>query len=102
MKIHLERTGGFAGIPLRAVIDSTLLDSETNQNLQSLIEAADFFDLPERLPSSGTEVDRFFFKLTVEEFERSHTIEVSETGIPEKLRPLIAQVTLLARSMRNK
>jgi hypothetical protein len=35
MKIHLERTGGFTGIPYEPFIDSDILDPEENEVLQA-------------------------------------------------------------------
>lgn len=42
MKIHFERTGGFAGIPTAATIDTLALTPEEAQQLHDLIRAAAF------------------------------------------------------------
>jgi hypothetical protein len=101
MKFQLERSGGFTGIPLRAVIDSESLSQDERQALELLVDSADFFTLPEKIQSSGQAADQFSYKLTVEKAGKSHTIQVSEAEIPEKLKPLLQRVTALARSTRK-
>lgn len=101
MIIHLERTGGFTAIPQQTVIDLASLDSSEGQMLRALVESADFFKLPGRIPSARDGVDRFHYKLTIEEVDRRHTVEMGESGVPEQLRPLLQQLTLLARRSRK-
>ncbi len=101
MKIHLERTGGFTGIPLRTFIDSDILDPEENEVLQAMVESTQFFDLPEKILASGNVADRFHYKLTIEKMEQRHTVEVCEAEAPEELQDLIQWIILLARSMRT-
>ena len=96
MKIQLERSGGFTGIPLRSSIDTDLLDPEESKTLLEMVESAQFFELPARIPSPKAGVDRFNYKLTIEAKERSHTVEFNEANAPEQLSPLIKRVTLLA------
>ena len=50
MIIYLERSGGFAAIELRSVIDSAQLADEERQTVESLVEEAHFFDLPAEIP----------------------------------------------------
>ena len=101
MIIRMERSGGFTGIPLRAVIDSERLEAEDSRTLRNLVEAAGFFTLPAKIESQGTGADRFHYQLTIEEAGRSHTVEVSEGAAPETLLALTRQLTLLARSARK-
>jgi hypothetical protein len=97
MILRMERSGGFTGIPLRAVIDSEQLPIEESRNLHHLVEVSGFFSLPPAIRSpSGA--DRFSYRLTIEDSGRSHTVEVSEGAAPEHLQALIRQVTVMARS----
>jgi hypothetical protein len=102
MKFHLERSGGFTGIPLQADIDSETMNQEDRLALELLVDSANFFTLPEKFQPSGSGADRFTYKLTIEKAGKSHTIEVGEAEIPEKLQPLIQHVTALARSNRKR
>jgi hypothetical protein len=96
--IRFERTGGFTAIPQRVVIDTDMMESDERRNLMALLEPASFFHLPDRIPPSGKGVDRFHYRLTIEDLERSHSVETGETSVPDTLQPLIEHLTLLARS----
>ena len=98
MKIQLERSGGFTGIPLRSSIDTDLLDPEESKALEAMVASTGFFELPASFLSPKTGADRFNYKLTVADKARSHTIEFNEANAPESLSPLIKKMTLLGRS----
>jgi len=101
MIIRFERTGGFTAIPMRLDLDTDTLEPVEHQNLHGLIETSGFFSLPVRLPATSKGSDRFYYKLTVVELNRSHTVESEETSLPENLRPLIQKLVLLARGPRS-
>lgn len=89
MRVFFERTGGFAGIRMTKTIDiDTLPKSERNQ-LQLLIEAADFFKLPENITSANSQPDCFHYTITVEKGQQQHTVRVSEQAVPDTLRPFL-------------
>ncbi|NJM71385.1 MAG: hypothetical protein HC862_14800 [Scytonema sp. RU_4_4] len=89
MRISFERTGGFAGISRKKTIDTANIAANEADQLPQLVEAADFFNLPEKITASTTQPDRFQYKLTVENEGREHTVTISEAAIPGTLRPLI-------------
>jgi hypothetical protein len=101
MKIVLERSGGFTGIPLVSALDLDKLPLADCEELEGLVRSAGFFDLPEKLPTPPGGVDRFQYRLTIDELERKHTVEMGDDGIPEELQELIRRVNRLARSMRR-
>lgn len=99
MRMTFERTGGFAGITMTKVVDTTTLpDHEANQ-LRQLVDAADFFRLPKTITSKSRQPDRFQYQLTAEDNGKQHTVEVSEQAVPGTLRPLIEW--LMAAARRN-
>lgn len=89
MRVSLERTGGFAGISRKTTVDTANIPTNEAKQLPQLLEAADFFNLPENLTASPTQPDRFQYILTVEDGAKKHTITVSEAAMPGTLRPLI-------------
>jgi hypothetical protein len=98
MKIQFERSGGFSGIPIVAAIDSQSLPTDEAQHLRKLVQEANFFDLPPHLPASGRAgVDQFQFKITIEDGERTHTVETTDSAAAADLQPLLRQLTLFAR-----
>jgi hypothetical protein len=99
LRIHFERTGGFAGMRLAVNLTDADLPEEEWQALQSALQQAGFFDLPPKITGGG-QPDRFIYQVTVETETRSHTVELGEDAIPEKVQPLIQQLNLLARKHR--
>jgi hypothetical protein len=99
MRIQFERTGGFAGI--RLAVDLTEADLSENewQTLQAAIQQAEFFQLPPKVTGGG-QPDQFNYQVTVETDTHSHTVELGEGGIPDRVQPLIQQLNLLARTHR--
>ena len=89
MRISLERTGGFAGIKVQRVVDSKDLLPAEAKRLTALLKKARFFELPTELGGESPGVDRFHYKLTVENDDGTRTIEASDASIPDGMRPLI-------------
>jgi len=101
MIIQVERSGGFLGFPMRARVDTRILSDEERRAVETLVSDADFFGLPERIPASGSAPDRFLYAVSVDDGERSHATMVGETDAPPRLRDLIQQVMVIARSTRG-
>lgn len=97
MRIVFERTGGFAAIKLRHTLDSRELPPGEVEHLDYLLKRSRFFELPARLESPASGVDRFHYRLTVESNEGLRTVEASEASIPADLRPLIDYLTSRSR-----
>ncbi|MBV6624910.1 MAG: hypothetical protein KI793_18615 [Rivularia sp. (in: Bacteria)] len=89
MLISLERSGGFAGISKTIEIDTAKLPQEQAQEVQILIDSANFFDLPVYIAADSKQRDRFQYTLTVEDDCRQNTVTVAESAIPNNLIPLI-------------
>ena len=100
MRINFERTGGFMGMRLAVeVMTETLPQNEANE-LESLVESARFFELPETLQAQAEVRDNFQYKVTVEKGNQYHTVETSEGSTPQELQPLIQHLTDVARAHR--
>jgi len=91
MKIHFERSGGFAGISTSFTVDSNSISFEEQNTVKNMVNTARFFELPSetQLPKRGA--DYFKFKITVEmeENKKSHTINTNDITMPSELRPLV-------------
>lgn len=100
MKISFERTGGFTGIPVTINVDLDSLPADEASTLRKLVADSDFFELTEsRL---GKQVpDGFQYAITVEgDGHQSRTIQATDTTMPSKLRPLVNELTSLARTRK--
>jgi hypothetical protein len=89
MRILFERTGGFAGMKLRRMLDSSELPPPEAKVLERLLRRSRFFDLPQELESSSSGADRFHYRVTVETEQGSRTVEAGEAAVPASMRPLL-------------
>jgi len=101
IRIHFERSGGFAGMRMMGTVDSDSLSPQEEHELLDLVEAAGFFQLPEKITSPEPGGDRFSYKLTVETEGERHTVEVSDEGAPAALRPLLKWSSSAIRKQRR-
>src|SRR5512139_2550561 len=91
MRIEYERTGGFAGIRLAATIDTATLPADQARALQSMIEAAHFFDIAAGIPLPVRGADQFNYHVTIEDGGRRHTVDVGEAAASPELQALLQQ-----------
>jgi len=93
-KIMFERSGGFLGQSIDITLDLDTLPSSESRHMLYLIQEADFFNIPENLVARST-TDEFLYTITVEAGATRHRVRVSDTAMPEALRPLINELTAL-------
>lgn len=65
LKIEFVRSGGFAGIRLARTVDANELGAEQARRLQSLVDEAGFFELPEILPPTRVIPDSMMYQITI-------------------------------------
>ena len=94
-KITFERSGGVLGQIINTTPDLDSLSSSESEHLLDLIQKADFFHIPENLVARST-VDEFLYTITVQAGAMRHRVHISDTSMPESLRPLIRELTTLA------
>ena len=82
-------------------VNTDMLLPEESEELNQLVDSADFFELPAEILSQESGVDQFQYRLTVETEEKQHTVEVGDTAVPENLWPIIDKLRTLSRSNRN-
>ncbi len=97
MKIHLERHGGFTGIPLKISLDTERLDPAEGRALLDLVASSGFFSLPEKLPQAGPGADRFQYKITIEDAGSRHTLEAGESSLSPALQAMVQQILVHRR-----
>ena len=101
MIIQVERSGGFTGIGLKAVIDTEQLDPQEGQELIELVESSDFFTADLRSKSDQTGADRFHYSIIIEHGQQRRSVELVEGDIPENWQVLIQRIIMLARRFRR-
>ena len=92
--ITFKRSGGVIGNELHFNIDLNALPDEEADRTLRLIDRADFFNIPENLAGSRSP-DEFQYWIEVDNGGDSHTVEVTDTTMPESLRPLIRELTMI-------
>ena len=92
--VSFERSGGVIGNELRFDINlNTIPDDEAIQ-IMRLIDKSDFFNIPENLAGS-TSPDEFQYEVTVDNGGDVHTVRTTDTTMPEDLRPLVRELTMM-------
>ncbi len=99
-RIELVRSGGFAGMSLRAAVDTAAdptLDSEAGWYAEQLA----VLDLPALAAAAPGEPqpDRYRYALSVRADDGvTHDLEFGETAVPPELHPLLDALVARARS----
>lgn len=98
MRIHFERSGGFAGMTTEVDIDAHSLPDTEREALMAHVARAEFFALPERIDEpSYTGADRYNYRITIESNDRTHTVECTDGSAPASLMPLLDWLNESAR-----
>jgi len=97
MRITFTRSGGFAGVRLRATVNDEELSAEACAQLRQLVSAADCFRLPGKITADRKQPDRFQYELLIEDGERQNSILVDEEAASPALLALLEWLADVAR-----
>jgi hypothetical protein len=101
MRVRFERSGGVAGNRLATTVDSNGLPPDEARNLEGMIQAVGFFELPPQVKGENKGADRFQYRLTVEAGDRAHTVAFNEGAMPAPLESLVTWLTKKARESQG-
>jgi hypothetical protein len=101
MRVTVERSGGFAGIPVTRSVEEAGLSPDQVKAMAELIQAVDLSGHAEGAHKAGPQRDRFQYTVTIEASDGSHTLSVSEAEAPVPLRRLIDWVTSTAKQQEK-
>ncbi|HEX9332217.1 MAG TPA: protealysin inhibitor emfourin [Anaerolineales bacterium] len=95
--INFKRTGGILGKEIGTDFDLSSMPASVAQRLHNLINESNFFEIPvvEDLQASP---DEYEYLITVVAGNSIHTVRVSDTSMPKSIRPLVEQLTELAKA----
>jgi len=88
-RLALTRSGGFGGAALRFEIDEDRLAPAERDELRRLLAGAGLHGLPEEPGATAPAVDRFTYRLTVEDGGRVTTVRFTELEMTEGVRELV-------------
>ena len=100
LQITLKTTGGiayFPGLSAPRTVDVSTLDAERQRQINDVLGAVRFFDLPSRAPARRGAADYQTHTITVTDGDRQHTVEVTDPLSPEFER----FITLLRDALRG-
>ena len=89
MNIDFIQTGGFAGMRISVNIETQELPLDQSRKLEKLVSEAGFFSLSPNITSPEPLPDRFEYQISVSSEGKSHSVTVSESVVPDRLRPLL-------------
>ena len=92
--INFKRTGGSMGREVTMNLDLSSMPASVESRLQSLLTASNFFEVPV-VNDLITSPDEYEYDITVVAGNSIHTIHVSDTSMPDSLRPLVEELTEL-------
>jgi hypothetical protein len=97
MRAIVIRSGGFAGMVLRAEVVAEQLDPPLREELARLIEVTNFFNLPARIEVQEAVYDRFHFEILVERSDHMHLVVTSDSGMDDALNELVRFIMRVGR-----
>jgi len=99
--INFKRNGGTIGRETEIDIDLNRLPASESQRIHNLITESKFFEIPVLGTPLATAPDEFEYTVTVVAGNSMHTVRVSDTAMPRGLRPLIDELTEIAKETQN-
>lgn len=95
--INFKRTGGNMNREMAMSFDLDSMPGSVARRLQSLLTDSNFFEVPV-VNDLRTAPDEYQYDITVVAGNSIHTIHVSDTSMPQSIRPLVEELTELAET----
>jgi hypothetical protein len=95
--INFKRTGGSTGQEVEMSFDLGSMPGSVAQRLHGLLTESNFFDVP-IVNNLITAPDEHEYVITVVAGNSIHTVHVSDTSMPQSLRPLVEELTQLTEA----
>ena len=94
--INFKRTGGGMDKDLAMDFDLNNMPADESRRLHNLLNESRFFEVPV-VNDLRTGPDEYEYMITVIAGNSIHTIHVSDTSMPQSLRPLVEDLTEIAK-----
>jgi emfourin len=91
VKIRIERTGGFAGIPISNEIDSKDLPSPLIRTAKKIINDKSISSLTMKSSPKGA-ADHYSYKISINDGEHKRIIECTQYDIQDDLKSLVKYI----------
>jgi emfourin len=98
VRIKVERSGGFAGIPISNVMDEKDLPSALIRTAKKIMENTKSSSLPLKSTPKGA-ADHYSFKISVQDGRNLREIECNEFNIDDDLKSLVKYIQSNSKKM---
>jgi emfourin len=95
--INFKRTGGSIGRELTMDFDLNNMPASEAQRLHNMLNESNFFEVPV-VNDLRASPDEYEYVITVVAGNSIHTVHVSDTSMPQSLRPLVEDLTEIAKT----
>jgi hypothetical protein len=95
--INFRRSGGAMGSEMAMDFDLGSIPEPAAQRLHNLLNESKFFEIP-MVNDLVTGPDEHAYTITVVAGNSLHTVHASDSSMPKSLRPLVEELTNLARA----
>ena len=95
--INFKRTGGAMGKEMAMDFDLSSIPTPDAQRLQTLLGQSNFFEIP-LVNDLNSSPDEYTYTITVVAGNSLHTVQVSDSSMPKSIRPLVEELTELAKA----
>ena len=95
--INFKRTGGSVDKELAMDFDLNNMPASEAQRLHNLLNESKFFEVPV-VNDLRASPDEYEYVITVVAGNSIHTIHVSDTSMPQSLRPLVEDLSEIAKA----
>ena len=100
-RIIFEQTGGVMGRRVSLSLNLDDLPQAEAKSLKKILGEADIFSLADS-PASDSARDMIHYLIRVEVDDGIHTLRTSDISMPDRLRPLVHELTRIARQQQRK
>ncbi len=94
--INFKRTGGSIGKELTMDFDLNNMPADEARRLHNLLNESRFFEVPV-VNDLRASPDEYEYVITVVAGNSIHTVHVSDSSMPQSLRPLVEDLTEIAK-----
>lgn len=101
MRVHFERIGGFAGIRLKADVDTEAMSAEDSKTLRTLVDNAQLHNVGGSPHRGVSKPDTFEYVVTVEDDGKRTSARMTDGTMPSSVQPLVSHLLALARKPKT-
>jgi Emfourin len=95
-QLSLRRTGGLAGVPVQASLDTSELPEPEAQEILGSLDQVDLDNVGTAADWPPGAADTFHYELEVKRGDHTHTASFSDRQVPAELAPVVH--TLMAKA----